>query len=66
MTHPLALRSSVTVGKMVKLASLAVAADTMDCEAPVSGMQLTNRPREHAIGGPSHSGISGVGMFAGV
>ena len=51
---------------MHRLASLAIAADTIDCDALVSGMQFTNRPREHALGGPSHSGISGVGRFDGV
>ena len=46
--------------------SLAIAADTIDWDAPVSGIQFTNRPREHAFGGPSHSGISGVGKLDGV
>ena len=63
---PLAFLSSVIVGMIVKLASLAVTADTIDCDAPVSGIQLTRRPRVHASGGPSQSCISGVGMFAGV
>ena len=57
---------SVKVGLIHRLASLAIAADTIDCDAPVSGMQLTNRPREHAFGGPSHRDISGVGRFDGV
>ena len=66
ISPPLALRSSVAVGEITKLASLAVAAYTIDCDAPVSGIQLTRRPRVHALGGPSQSGISGVGMLAGV
>ena len=45
------------------MASLAIAADTIDWEAPVLGIQFTSRPREHALGGPSHSGISGVGKL---
>ena len=65
MTPLLALRSSVKVGLIERLASLAIAADTIDCDAPVSGMQFMYRPREHAFGGPSHSGISGVGKFDG-
>ena len=61
ITVPLAFRSSVRVGRRESLASLATAADTIVWLAPVSGMQLTSKPREHYLGGPSHSGISGVG-----
>ena len=43
-----------------------MSADTIDWLAPVSGLQRTSRPRPQAVGGPSHSGISGVGMLAGV
>ena len=66
MTLLLSLRNSVEVGVIVKLASLAMSADTIDWLAPVSGIQRTSRPRPQAVGGPSHSGISGVGMLAGV
>ena len=62
----LALQSSVIVGLIFKLASLAVSADTIDCEAPVSGMQFTSSPLVHTSGGPSHRGISGVGWLEGV
>ena len=66
ITPLLAFLSSVIVGFTHKLASLAITAETIDCEAPVSGKQLTSRPREHAPCGPSHSGISGVGKLEGV
>ena len=62
----LTLRSSVKVGRICRLAALAVSADTMDWEAPVSGMQFTSSPLVHASGGPSQSGISGVGWLEGV
>ena len=57
----LALRNSVKVGQICRLAALAVSGDTIDWEAPVSGMQFTRSPLVHASGGPSQSGISGVG-----
>ena len=62
----LAFLSSVIVGLTHKLASLAIVAETIHLEAPVSGIQFTSRPREHALGGPSHSGISVVGKLDGV
>ena len=61
-----ALHNSVEVGRIERLASLAIAADTIDWLAPVSGIQCTRRQRMHAVGGPSHRDISGVGLFAGV
>ena len=61
----LVLRSSVRVGTIERLASLAVAADTINWLAPVSHMQLTSKPLVHTLAGPSHSGISGVGLFKG-
>ena len=66
ITLLLALQSSVEVEVRVRLASLATAADTIDWLAPVSGMQRMRRPRPHAVGGPSHRGISGGGILAGV
>ena len=66
MTLLLALRNSVEVGVIVRLASLATSAETIDWLAPVSGIQRTSRPRPQAVGGPSHRGISGVGILAGV
>ena len=62
----LALPCSVSVGLILRLASLAVSADTIDYEAPVSGMQFTSNPLVHVSGGPSRSGISGVGWLEGV
>ena len=66
ITSLLALRNSVEVEGIERLASLVTAADTIDWLAPVSGIQRTRRPCAHAAGGPSHRGISGVGLFAGV
>ena len=65
MTVLLVFLSSVEVGLIDRLAALATSADTTDWLAPVSGMQLTSRPLPQAPGGPSHSGISGVGLFVG-
>ena len=66
ITLLLALQSSVEVEVRERLASLATAADMIDWLAPVSGMQHTRRPQPHAVGGPSHRGISSVGMLAAV
>ena len=63
MTPLLAFLSSVTVGRIDKLAALATSAGTIDWLAHVSGMQFTSKLLLQAPGGPSHSGIFGVGLF---
>ena len=63
MTLLLAFLSYVIVRRIDMLAALAMSADTMEWLAPVSDMQFTSKPVLQAPGGPSHTDISGVGLF---
>ena len=57
MVESLTFFNTVWVGTIFSLALLAMSKDTIIWLAPVSGMQLSNRPSEGAWTGPSQSGI---------